>query len=215
MSETHKNNLKTSWLMTKASEILRSDQKIPRPKILYVPSTSPSVIWLFAFLQIRSVWIIQLNLPVSKIVLLCKASQLSFLIGLFLSFRVYNLLVADIMKTNLFYISYHTKYADLKALLEKSNHRSYPLVDSEGTAIILRSSFILILLSNRCFYWCLWVFGKTHNFFMMKALSLIVNRRRCIGVWDQDVCFELGQIHYVVFVAMGKTLLLWTYSASI
>lgn len=131
--------------MTKASEILRSDQKFLRPKILYVPSASPSVIWLFAFLQIRSVWIIQLNLPVSKIVLLCKASQLSFLIGLFLSFRVYNLLVADIMKTNLFYISYHTKYADLKALLEKSNHRSYPLVDSEGTAIILRSSFILII----------------------------------------------------------------------
>lgn len=154
--------------MTKASEILRSDQKFLRPKILYVPSTSPSVIWLFAFLQIRSVWIIQLNLPVSKIVLLCKASQLSFLIGLFLSFRVYNLLVADIMKTNLFYISYHTKYADLKALLEKSNHRSYPLVDSEGTAIILRSSFMLILLSNRCFYWCLWVFDKTHNFLWWK-----------------------------------------------
>jgi len=37
------------------------------------------------------------------------------------------------MKTKLFYISYHTKYADLKDLLEKSNHRSYPLVDSEGT----------------------------------------------------------------------------------
>ena len=44
------------------------------------------------------------------------------------------MLVADIMKTKLFYISYHTKYADLKDLLEKSNHRSYPLVDSEGTA---------------------------------------------------------------------------------
>ena len=47
-------------------------------------------------------------------------------------FRVYNLLVADIMKTNLYYISYHSKYADLKALLEKSDLRSYPLVDSEG-----------------------------------------------------------------------------------
>ena len=47
-------------------------------------------------------------------------------------FRVYNLLVADIMKTNLYYISYHSKYADLKALLERSDIRSYPLVDSEG-----------------------------------------------------------------------------------
>ena len=66
-----------------------------------------------------------------------------FLIVFFLSFRVYNLLVADIMKTKLFYISYHTKYADLKDLLERSNHRSYPLVDSEGTAaIFLRYSFI-------------------------------------------------------------------------
>ena len=66
-----------------------------------------------------------------------------FLIVCFLSFRVYNLLVADIMKTKLFYISYHTKYADLKDLLEKSNHRSYPLVDSEGTAaIVFRYSFI-------------------------------------------------------------------------
>lgn len=36
------------------------------------------------------------------------------------------------MKTNLFYISFHSKYADLKELLDKSHHRSYPLVDSEG-----------------------------------------------------------------------------------
>lgn len=53
--------------------------------------------------------------------------------------QVYNLLVADIMKTKLFYISYHTKYADLKDLLEKSNHRSYPLVDSEDSMILLGS----------------------------------------------------------------------------
>jgi len=53
-----------------------------------------------------------------------------FIVALF--FRVYNLLVADIMKTNLYYISFHSKYADLKALLEKSDLRSYPLVDSEG-----------------------------------------------------------------------------------
>ena len=52
---------------------------------------------------------------------------------MFFFLRVYNLLVADIMKTNLFYISYHSKYADLKELLDKSDHRSYPLVDSEGT----------------------------------------------------------------------------------
>ena len=49
-----------------------------------------------------------------------------------MTFRVYNLLVADIMKTKLFYISYTSKYADLKALLENSDLRSYPLVDSEG-----------------------------------------------------------------------------------
>ena len=36
------------------------------------------------------------------------------------------------MKTKLFYISYTSKYADLKALLEYSDLRSYPLVDSEG-----------------------------------------------------------------------------------
>ncbi|KAJ7393609.1 Chloride channel protein 2 [Desmophyllum pertusum] len=53
--------------------------------------------------------------------------------------QVYNLLVADIMKTNLFYISYHSKYADLKELLEKSRHRSYPLVDSEDSMILLGS----------------------------------------------------------------------------
>lgn len=53
--------------------------------------------------------------------------------------QVYNLLVADIMKTNLFYISYHSKYADLKALLEKSDLRSYPLVDSEDSMILLGS----------------------------------------------------------------------------
>ncbi|XP_078374298.1 chloride channel protein 2-like isoform X2 [Oculina patagonica] len=53
--------------------------------------------------------------------------------------QVYNLLVADIMKTNLYYISYHTKYADLKALLDKSDHRSYPLVDSEDSMILLGS----------------------------------------------------------------------------
>ena len=57
-------------------------------------------------------------------------SYASFLIGFYcMIFRVYNLLVADIMKTNLYYISYHSKYADLKALLEKSDLRSYPLVD--------------------------------------------------------------------------------------
>ena len=49
-----------------------------------------------------------------------------------MTFRVYNLLVADIMKTKLFYISYTSKYVDLKALLENSDLRSYPLVDSEG-----------------------------------------------------------------------------------
>lgn len=52
-----------------------------------------------------------------------------------ITFRVYNLLVADIMKTKLFYISYTSKYADLKALLENSDLRSYPLVDSEGKEI--------------------------------------------------------------------------------
>lgn len=53
--------------------------------------------------------------------------------------QVYNLLVADIMKTNLFYISFHSKYADLKELLDKSHHRSYPLVDSEDSMILLGS----------------------------------------------------------------------------
>ncbi|KAM7427325.1 Chloride channel protein 2 [Porites harrisoni] len=53
--------------------------------------------------------------------------------------QVYNLLVADIMKTKLFYISYTSKYADLKALLENSDLRSYPLVDSEDSMILLGS----------------------------------------------------------------------------
>ncbi|XP_074626066.1 chloride channel protein 2-like isoform X1 [Acropora palmata] len=53
--------------------------------------------------------------------------------------QVYNLLVADIMKTSLFYVSFHAKYADLKALLEKSDLRSYPLVDSEDSMILLGS----------------------------------------------------------------------------
>ncbi|XP_073247163.1 chloride channel protein 2-like isoform X2 [Porites lutea] len=53
--------------------------------------------------------------------------------------QVYNLLVADIMKTKLFYISYTSKYADLKALLEHSDLRSYPLVDSEDSMILLGS----------------------------------------------------------------------------
>lgn len=53
--------------------------------------------------------------------------------------QVYNLLVADIMKTNLYFISYHSKYADLKQLLEKSDLRSYPLVDSEDSMILLGS----------------------------------------------------------------------------
>lgn len=51
-------------------------------------------------------------------------------------FRVYNLLVADIMKTSVLYVSYNMKYADIKELLEKSDHRSYPLVDSEGILIL-------------------------------------------------------------------------------
>ena len=52
-----------------------------------------------------------------------------------LCFRVYNLLVADIMKTNLYYISYRSTYGDLKSLLDKSDLRSYPLVDAEGNEI--------------------------------------------------------------------------------
>ena len=82
------------------------------------------------------------NRHVPKNEQLCRR-PINFFSDCFFSFRVYNLLVADIMKTKLFYISYHTKYADLKDLLEKSNHRSYPLVDSEGTVvIILRYCFI-------------------------------------------------------------------------
>lgn len=84
---------------------------------------SPQAIWFFMSLKMHEQ--------------LCVRPINFVLIVFFLSCRVYNLLVADIMKTKLFYISYHTKYADLKDLLEKSNHRSYPLVDSEGTVAIL------------------------------------------------------------------------------
>lgn len=67
-------------------------------------------------------------------------------------FRVYNLLVADIMKTNLYYVSYHSKYADLKALLEKSDLHSYPLVDSEGTlhasSCLIKPIKVITLLSD-------------------------------------------------------------------
>lgn len=41
-------------------------------------------------------------------------------------------MVSDIMKTNLFYITYRSNYAELKQLLDKSEHRSYPLVDAPG-----------------------------------------------------------------------------------
>ncbi|EDO41472.1 predicted protein, partial [Nematostella vectensis] len=47
--------------------------------------------------------------------------------------NVYNLMVADIMKTNLYYITYQSTYAELKMILDKSTHRSYPLVDAPGT----------------------------------------------------------------------------------
>ena len=67
---------------------------------------------------------------------------------------MYNLLVADIMKTSLFYVSFHAKYADLKALLEKSDLRSYPLVDSEGILILCQLNSVmhfkhLILVSTK------------------------------------------------------------------
>ncbi|XP_031572217.1 chloride channel protein 2-like [Actinia tenebrosa] len=52
---------------------------------------------------------------------------------------VYDIMVADIMKTNLYYMTYQSTYAELKQLLEASDHRSYPLVDAPDSMILLGS----------------------------------------------------------------------------
>ena len=44
--------------------------------------------------------------------------------------KSYNLTVADMMRTNIYFVSYRSTYAELRQLLNKSNFRSYPLVDS-------------------------------------------------------------------------------------
>ena len=57
-----------------------------------------------------------------------------------LYYRVYNLCVADIMKKNIFYVTYRSTYKDLKELLDQSDIRSYPLVDDKGKSCKLVSN---------------------------------------------------------------------------
>ena len=108
--------------------------------------------------------------------------------GLFvvLFFRVYNLLVADIMKTNLYYISYHSKYADLKTLLDKSDLRSYPLVDSEGAlnkcSILLHSiieSLNLLTDASKCHWSMLQAIAKRVE--TLSVIGYFVGTHHCIA----------------------------------
>ena len=57
-----------------------------------------------------------------------------------LYYRVYNLCVADIMKKNIFHVTYRSTYKDLKELLDQSDIRSYPLVDDKGKSCKLVSN---------------------------------------------------------------------------
>ena len=47
-------------------------------------------------------------------------------------FRLYKVTVANIMKTDLQFITRKSTYRELKELLEKSKLTSFPLVDSKG-----------------------------------------------------------------------------------
>ncbi|XP_065842216.1 chloride channel protein 2-like isoform X2 [Oscarella lobularis] len=53
--------------------------------------------------------------------------------------RPYKVMVNDIMKRNLFFISYRSTYGDLRKLLHSSNHQSFPLVDAPDSMVLLGS----------------------------------------------------------------------------
>ncbi|XP_062505166.1 chloride channel protein 2-like [Corticium candelabrum] len=53
--------------------------------------------------------------------------------------RVYDIMVKDIMKHRLFFVTYTSSYADLKSMLHKSDLRSFPIVDSPDSMILLGS----------------------------------------------------------------------------
>eukprot|EP00117_Sycon_ciliatum_P024435 scpid42908/ scgid20503/ Chloride channel protein 2 len=53
--------------------------------------------------------------------------------------RPYNITAGDMMRTELYFISQRSTYAQLRRLLKKSTFRSYPLVDSQASMILLGS----------------------------------------------------------------------------
>ena len=62
--------------------------------------------------------------------------------------RVYDIMVKDIMKHRLFFVTYTSSYADLKSMLHKSDLRSFPIVDSPGrhsNALVRSISHDLVL----------------------------------------------------------------------
>ncbi|CAH3038066.1 unnamed protein product [Porites lobata] len=139
--------------------------------------------------------------------------------------QVYNLLVADIMKTKLFYISYTSKYADLKALLENSDLRSYPLVDSEGTTAVMAMSLLrqlkcqlkyhkkyVLLQNNNCrtdqiIHLLTFLFSQSQN---IKQSLLHQTSRTHLNLFISDVCCYSQQTSENVTsprLSTGKSLL--------
>lgn len=53
--------------------------------------------------------------------------------------KTYNITAGDIMNHDLFFINSKTTYGDIQRLLTRSNHRSYPIVDSDETMILIGS----------------------------------------------------------------------------
>ena len=62
----------------------------------------------------------------------------------FYFFRLYKVTVANIMKTDLQFITTKSAYKDLKELLENSKLTSFPLVDAKGM-VQVSQQFCLVL----------------------------------------------------------------------
>ena len=60
--------------------------------------------------------------------------------------RLYKVTVANIMKTDLQFITRKSTYRELKELLEKSKLTSFPLVDSKGKYLRTKANQIKLTL---------------------------------------------------------------------
>ena len=101
------------WLQPSIYDSIIQIKKLP-----YLPEITNSRYWLlFQFLdcEMRTVTELEPRLNVAASV-----------------FRLYKVTVANIMKTDLQFITRKSTYRELKELLEKSKLTSFPLVDSKG-----------------------------------------------------------------------------------